>query len=204
MASDLESLWRTARTLSRKAGGAKALPPLLFFTDPVRTPDLEGVLERLPRGAGVVFRAFGADDAVNQGRELVALARRRGLVFLVGADAALARALDADGVHLPERLMGQAWRIRRRGCIVTAAVHSQRALARAGRLPLDAAVLSPIFASRSASAGAAVGEVKVAAWVREAQLPVYGLGGVKAQTAARLSRSGLAGLAAVEALARMG
>ena len=87
---------------------------------------------------------------------------------------------------------------------MTAAVHSQRALARAGRLPLDAAVLSPIFASRSASAGAAVGEVKVAAWVREAQLPVYGLGGVKAQTAARLSRSGLAGLAAVEALARMG
>ena len=45
----------------------KLLPRLFFFTDPIRTPDPARILTRLPRGAGVVYRAFGAADAVAQG-----------------------------------------------------------------------------------------------------------------------------------------
>ena len=56
----MERLWRAARRLraGRKAAGDR-LPPLLFFTDPDRTPSPETVMKRLPRGAGVVFRPFG-------------------------------------------------------------------------------------------------------------------------------------------------
>ena len=58
--------WTLARTAAflglrahlRKGGARKSLPNLLFFTDPVRTPDPEAIARRLPRGAGVVVRAF--------------------------------------------------------------------------------------------------------------------------------------------------
>ncbi|MFI4950160.1 MAG: hypothetical protein ACHP7A_03885, partial [Caulobacterales bacterium] len=46
--------------------------------DPVRTPEPEALAERLPRGAAVVYRAFGAEDAEARGARLMAIARRRG------------------------------------------------------------------------------------------------------------------------------
>jgi thiamine-phosphate pyrophosphorylase len=174
----------------------------MFFTDPARTPDPAAVMARLPRGAGVVYRAFGAADAVGEGRRLVRLARRRGLMLLAGADAALAARIGADGVHLPERGAAKARGLRRPrpGWIVTCAAHSPAAIARARRAGADAVFVSPVYASASPSAGRPLGRLRFAAMVRGAGLPVYALGGVNAATARRLSRSGAAGLAAVEAL----
>ncbi|MGA0603676.1 thiamine phosphate synthase [Caulobacter sp. KR2-114] len=200
--SGLSDLWRAALRLDRRRGGRKQPPPLLFFTDPARTPDPEAVLRRLPRGAGVVFRAFGAPDALAQGRRLRAIARNRGLVFLVGADARLARALRADGVHLPERLAHTAQRLRRGrpGWRITAAAHDLPALLRARRGGVDAAVISPAFPSRSPSAGKPLGPTRLAALARAAGLPAYALGGVNGRTARRLAMSGVIGVAAVEAV----
>src|SRR5690606_8570789 len=104
-------LFETAKGLGRawaeanpQAGSrARALPALLFLTDPERTPEPWTAAARLPPGAGVVLRAFGRADALETGRRLAETARTRGLRLLVGADAALAEALGADGVHLPER-----------------------------------------------------------------------------------------------------
>ncbi|HRD28437.1 MAG TPA: thiamine phosphate synthase, partial [Caulobacter sp.] len=61
--------------------------------------------------------------------------------------------------------------------------------------------VSPVFASRSPSAGRPMGVEAFAALVRAAPLPVYALGGVNARTAARLTESGAQGLAMVEGLA---
>jgi thiamine-phosphate pyrophosphorylase len=175
----------------------------LFFTDPVRTPDPAAVLARLPPGAGVVYRAFGAPDAAETGRRLLRLARRKRLTLLVGADAALAAAIGADGVHLPERLAWWARALRRArpGWLVTAAAHSWSAIVKARRSGADAAVVSPVFPSASPSAGRPIGALRFAQLVRGAGLPVYALGGVNAATARALTHSGAAGLAAVEALA---
>jgi len=180
----------------------KALPSLLFFTDPVRTPDPAAVAATLPAGAAVVFRAFGAADAEAVGRELRRVATARRLKLLVGADARLAAAVGADGVHLPERLAGRARALKtwRPDWIVTAAAHSERAAHLAGRAGADAAVVSAVFPSRSPSAGAPIGPVRLAAIARRAPLPVYALGGVNSKTARRLLDAGLAGLAAVDAL----
>ena len=185
-------------------GRAGRLPPLLFLTDPDRTPDLEAALERLPAGTAVVFRAFGRPGARALGRRLRAITRRRGLLLLVGADAALARAIGADGVHLPERLSGSAGAVRRArpGWIVTAAAHGAAAIVRARRGGADAVLVSPVFRTRSASAGRPLGPLRFAALVRAAGLPVYALGGVNLATARRLAASGAAGLAAVDVLAR--
>ena len=196
------SLERTGAYLGRHAGAGKGLPCLLFFTDPIRTPHPEAIAARLPRGAAVVFRAFGAADAEARGGRLMAIARRRGLVLLVGADANLARRLGADGVHLPERLAHRArWlKASRPGWIVTVAAHSERAARRGLAAGADAVVISVAFPSRSASAGAAMGPVRLARIVRGLSGPAYGLGGVTNETARRLLDAGLVGLAAVEGL----
>jgi thiamine-phosphate pyrophosphorylase len=202
-ARSIEALWRTARTLRPARVRGKALPRLLFFTDPARTPHPERTTMRLPRGAGVVYRAFGSPDALAEGRRLAAAARRRGLTFLVGADAGLASRLMADGVHLPERSAWRAGALKRArpGWIVTCAAHSAAAIVKARRAGADAVVISPVFPSASPSAGPPLGPLRFAALIRDARRPVYGLGGINAKSARRLRRSAAAGLAAVEALA---
>jgi thiamine-phosphate pyrophosphorylase len=177
------------------------LPSLLFFTDPARTPDPEAVARNLPRGAAVVFRAFGAADAEARGRRLKAIARARGLVLLIGADAGLAQRLGADGVHLPERLAHRARRLKAAhpSWVVTAAAHSTGAARRALAAGADAVVVSTVFASRSASASAPMGAIRLAILARRAGGPVYGLGGIDDKKARLLKETGLAGIAAVDA-----
>jgi thiamine-phosphate pyrophosphorylase len=157
---------------------------------------------RLPRGSAVIYRAFGSGDAETSGRQLRQLARARGLVFLVGADPRLASRLKADGVHLPERLMRLAPRLRQAqpNWLITTAAHTPRAVAAAARLGLDAALVSSVFASDSPSAGAPLGPLRFARLARAARLPVVALGGIEVRKARRLANSGAAGLAAIAGL----
>jgi len=199
-------LARTAAFLGRRAVLRKrqrwtGLPNLLFFTDPTRTADPEAIAARLPRGAGVVFRAFGAPDAIERGLRLKAIARDRRLILVIGADATLAAQLRANGVHLPERLAHRARRLKAAHPLwmVTAAAHSALGARRALALGADAVVVSTVFASRSASAGAPLGPLKLAILVRRVKGPVYGLGGIDNKKARLLKDTGLAGLAAVDA-----
>jgi thiamine-phosphate pyrophosphorylase len=197
----IEAVWRSARTLRPARVRGKALPRLFFFTDPVRTPHPEAVIRRLPRGAGVVYRAFGDPAAVQTGRRLVKAARRRGLLFLVGADAALAGWIGADGVHLPERAAARAPGIRRARptWIVTAAAHSEAAIVTARRSGADAVFVSAVFPSASPSAGQPLGPLRFAALATRAGLPVFALGGVNQRTVRLLRGGGASGVAAVEA-----
>lgn len=198
----MEALSRTAARLRPWLVRGKPLPSLLFFTDPERTPDPEGVAERLPVGAAVVFRAFGAADAAARAWRLREITRRRGLSLLVGADAALALAVEADGLHLPERLASTLHHLRQThpDWLITIAAHGLEA-AHAGALAgADALVVSPVFPSRSPSAGAPLGVEGLKRIVEAVETPVYALGGVRADTVARLLDTGIVGIAAVEAL----
>lgn len=187
---------RTAACLKRRAGARKALPSLLVFTDPARTPDPVALAWRTPRGAALIYRAFGAPDAEAVARRLKAVARARGLILLIGADAKLAARVGADGVHLPERLAHRARALRRPGWLVTAAAHSDRATRAGG---VDAVVISAVFPSGSASAGRPIGPVRLAKMVRLAGRPAYALGGITNETARRLLPTGVVGIGAVEA-----
>lgn len=188
-------LAREARRLNRTVG-APGLPCLYFFTDPARTPDPVATARRLPRGTVIVYRHFGAPDRQATARALARLCKRRGLKLLVAADPALARRVAADGVHWPET------RARRShgGGLQTMAVHSSAALARAAKLGMDAAVLSPVLLSRSASAGTPLGLFRASRWARAAKLPVIALGGVNARSARLFKGRGFSGLACVEGL----
>lgn len=185
-----------AACLKRRGGLRKAWPSQLIFTDPTRTPDPIALAERLPRGVALVYRAFGAPDSEIIGRQLRAIARRRGFLLLIGADAELAAKIGADGIHLPERLAHRAYRFRRRGWWITAAAHSTRAARVRG---VDAVVVSAVFRSASPSAGHPLGPIRLANIVQGSSAVVYALGGVNDATAARLNGTGAVGLAAVDA-----
>lgn len=180
----------------------KPLPPLLFVTDPQRTPDPEAVAAQLPAGCGVIYRTFGAPDALARAKALKAIAVERGLVLLIGADDALASACGAHGLHLPEQQAARARDLGRANpdWLLTAAAHGPEAVRRAAEAGCDAALVSTVFASRSASAGAPMGVPAFRALVQAAPLPVYALGGVTLETAPDLAGSGAQGLAMVEGL----
>jgi thiamine-phosphate pyrophosphorylase len=201
----VEALHGAALALKASAKHSRPeLPPLLFFTDPERTPQPWRVAERLPEGCGVVLRAFGRSDAVETGEKLAAVCADRGLVLLVGADCELARELRAQGVHLPERTAAKAGELKQAepSWLVTAAAHDADALEAAAQAGADAAVLSPVFTSGSPSAGTPLGVERFTALVAAARLPVYALGGVDMKNAPELLGSGACGLAVVSALIR--
>lgn len=196
-------LWAEAQALNRAATAvspaAGRLPPLLFFTDPERTPRPWETAARLPPGTAVVFRGFGAANALETAQRLREVTAGRGVRLLIGADAALADAIRADGVHLPERMAAEAAGLGRNrpDWLITAATHGV-----SPDIPLhglDALVASPVFPTISASARPVLGLEGLAA-VMALNLPVYALGGVTAETAGRLSGSGVCGLAAVAAI----
>lgn len=199
----LQQLQDLAASLRPRFTPEKPLPRLLFVTDPLRTPDPEAVAAALPARSGVIYRAFGADDALPRARRLRAIAAERGLILLIGADESLAEACGADGVHLPEAMVAKAGTLRAAHptWILTAAAHSLTAATRAAAAGCDAALVSTVFVSNSPSAGAPIGAEAFASLVRAAPLPVYALGGVNAQTARRLTASGAQGFAIVEGLA---
>lgn len=151
----------------------------------------------------MVFRAFGRPDAEAVGRRLAEVCAGCGLVLLVGADAELAARLGAAGLHLPERDLAAApaARAQRPEWLITGAAHSAGALERAAKSGLDAALLSPVFASASPSAGAPLGVARFTELARAARLPVHALGGVSERTAPLLVNSGACGLATVGGLA---
>lgn len=213
LSGDARRLWETAVDLNRAVrpvspAPRRALPPLLFFTDPQRTPEPWGTAKALPAGAGVVYRHFGAEDAGATAERLRRVTADRAVRLLIGQDGALAEAVGADGLHLPERDLARAsaWRAARPHWLITAAVHAPEALADPARLGLDvlgldALVLSPVFpAGGASSAKPALGLEAFSAAVRASLLPVYGLGGVNARTVEQLSGSGACGVAAVDAV----
>ena len=108
-----------------------------------------------------------------------------------------AEVIGADGVHLSEARIGDAAGLKaRRFGLITAAAHSLRPLAKAG--PVDALILSAVFATASHPGRPALGAARANLMAREAPLPVYALGGITGENAGRLS--GFAGIAAIGAL----
>jgi len=206
--ADAEILWEVASVLARDAAKVSRarrragpdLPPLLFFTDPDRTPRPWETAARLPVGSGVVFRHFGRPDARQTAQRLREVTLERGGRLLIGLDADLAEAIGADRVHLPERDLDQAGALAaaQPDWIITGAAHS---LPRLGTPGLDALVVSPVFPAGGASADRpALGLQAFGDWVAVAPCPIYALGGIDSGNAQGLIGSGACGIAGVSAI----
>ncbi len=186
-----------------------SLPACILIVETTRLGDPAAAIARLPRGSAVILRDYFAPDRTARAAHLAALCRHRRLRLLVAiagsADARLALAVGAGGVHLPEGVVAwgdRRWRRwRKHGWLVTAAAHTPAAIARARRAGVDAVLVSAVFPTASHPGAATIGPVRFAAWTRTAGLPVYALGGMTPLSARRLMPSGAVGIAAVSGFA---
>lgn len=199
-------LWEAAKAINREAArvspAAGSLPPLIFVTDPGRTPRPWEIAARLPAGAAVIHRGFGRPEAAEEAARLREATRKSGVRLLIGLDLDLAVRIAADGLHLPEGAWAQAQAARGAVSLVTIAAHSKDALHRAEEAGVDAAILSPVFPTTSPSGGEPMGAATFGRLVADSRKPVYALGGVTAANAARLVGSGACGLCAVDGVQR--
>lgn len=161
------------------------LPALFFLTDPERTPDPVAVVDRLKPLAetlplAVIFRHFGRIEAFDTAKHLRLSCNSVGAKFLIAADADMAEAVKADGVHLPERFLAEAAPLRQRfpRGLITGACHSKAALETANALPLDMVFVSPVLPTRSASGHAPLGYDGFADLAAQSNHPVIALGGI--------------------------
>ena len=180
------------------------LPPLLLITDGDRLPDPTPIVSRLPAGSFVIFRHYESERRAKLAESLARLCRRRRLKFLVGNDVRLAFRVRADGVHFAEAVLTRARAIHRatplrRVWIVTASAHSFAALRRAARFGADAALLGPVFETKSHPGTPGLGPIRFANLARQSPIPVYALGGITDRNAGRLAGTKGSGLAALGA-----
>ena len=208
LSAEARTLWATALDLGREnarvSPAGRSIPPLWFLTDPERTPEPWGAAARLPAGAGVILRHFGRPEALEWAGRLRTATAGAGVVFLIAADPDLAEAVGADGVHLPERMIDRAARLRARrpDRLISAACHDARALADAAASGVDFAMLSPVFVPGGRSSGAPLGPDGVAKLAATTRLPVVALGGLTAGNVGTLRGTGASGIAGVDAIRR--
>lgn len=189
--------WRTAIRQTRRLF-PPGLPAILFLTDPHRVTDPIEAVAGLPRGSGVIYRHFDAPDRTAVAAQLADLCNARNFYLLIAADPKLALSVGAFGVHWPEARLPEASRWKAQFAMQTASAHSRHAIWRARQAGMDAALVSKVYPSKSASPGLPIGPIRFRQMARQTDLPVYALGGVNADNAARTTGSG--GIAAVESL----
>lgn len=169
---------------------------ILLITDWKVNPEPWRLFGDLPGGAVILIRDYDHPEREAYARRTAYNAHARGMKVLVAGDMALARRIGADGLHVPE---WQLARLPKRifakpGFLITAATHSKTALLRAERHGLvDAALLSPVFATKSHPNAKPLGATRFSGLARAAKLPVLALGGVKMADFRRLQCAGASG-----------
>lgn len=164
-----------------------------MVTDDDRLPDPVTAARALPKGSLVIVRSRNTKRRHALGEVL--RAQTHGLILLAADDPVLADRLH--GLHLPEVRARDAahWRALRPDWVITVAAHSACGL----YAPYaDAALLSPVFATKSHPQAKILTAVRARLMARRALLPVLALGGVTVRNAALLP--GFSGIAAITAL----
>jgi thiamine-phosphate pyrophosphorylase len=158
------------------------LPRLWLMTDERQGEALWEALERLPTGAGIVFRHYGLERGERRRLfERVRKVARRRRLFLMAAAG-----LRGDGTHNGR---GRGFR--------SASAHNLRELKSAERSGAALIFLSPAFATRSHPSARTLGPVRFGLISQQARVPVIALGGIDARNVQRLPN--VYGWAAIDA-----
>ncbi|MEQ9151810.1 thiamine phosphate synthase [Parvibaculum sp.] len=200
-----------ARSIGYLSAGSGSIS-LIAMTDPERFPAPEVMLQRLPRGSALIWRAYGENASPSRMRTLAALVRSKGSVLLIAGRPQAGSHIGIDGLHLPERALHRRYEngyVRRAGRsnahhAVTAACHSEQAILAAAAAGVDAVLISPVFPTKSHPEGKPLGIIRFAHLARRARhlgLTPYALGGIVNEAdVRRLRGTGTAGVAGISML----
>ena len=183
---------------------ALQLPSQYLITPPGladRSGFLRGMEASLNAGIRLVqLRLFdlAESELLDVGREVCALAHDYQARVLLNGSPETAVAIGADGLHLSSR---QLYLHKARPVATTqllaASCHSHADLAQAAGLGADFALLSPVLPTRSHPDADPLGWSRFAAWVEDANIPVFALGGMDpglTETAWAHGAQGVAGI----------
>ena len=160
-----------------------SLPDLWLISDKRNDAVLKSALARLPRGSGFIYRHYHLPPEGRLARflELGRVARARDHLVILAGNAKLAAAWGADGIYDAPLSLSP-----RPGLLRLATVHSMREMRQANAVGADAALVSPVFATRSHADARLLGPLQFHAIAAHAAMPVIALGGMDATKASRL------------------
>lgn len=160
------------------------------MTDERMGEALWAALERLPRGAGVIFRHYSLPIAARRAlfAAILRVAKRRRLV--------LVRA-GATPMHGEQGVHGRS--VKRTRGLRSWPAHDLREVVAGHRMGADAIFISPVFPTRSHAGQRALGVVRAAHLARAADGRAIALGGLNAATMRKLSGAGFVGWGAIDA-----
>lgn len=164
------------------------IPRQWLMTDERMGEALWPALERLPKGAGVVFRHYATHDREVLFRRVLAVARRRRLVLVSGGGPLP----GAHGTHNGHGMKG----------LHTRSAHNRRELVAAVRAGADGVFVSPVHATRSHPGARALGRVRLGLMIGGCRIPVIALGGMDETRFKPLERMGVHGWAGIDAWSR--
>ncbi len=188
---------------------SKKLLRFYFITDDAAPSlsSMEQVRIALDAGATMVqYRNKSFDlSQYPEIRAIRHLCRRRATPFIVNDHVLLAKALDADGVHLGQddaapdvvrEIMGPE-------ALIGLSVSNMEELARSDLTPCNYIGSGPVFATGTkADAKVVRGLAGLREMVAASPLPVVGIGGITAENAPDCFRQGAAGVAVISYISR--
>jgi thiamine-phosphate pyrophosphorylase len=194
-----------ARKLNHRNAKNKRLPALIFMTDMKRLPDPSALISRLPKKSALIVRHFSRREKEEIILKIKSLCQKHKVMLLVSDDFYLAIRHRLDGVHFSEKSIKKIASCGKfiqpkPGFLTTAACHSQTAIKQAERTGIDAVLLSPLFTTQSHPGGRKLNHYQRNLIFSNANIQIYGLGGITAQTARSLQNSPLVGFAGISGL----
>lgn len=173
---------------------------LIFMTDAVDMAGTLNTVSGLPGNSVVIYRGYNDPNRAYVAALLCRAVQSAGQRFLVAGDVRLARGIGADGLHMPEYMLHRTRPNLFGFGLVTAACHSRSALRRASDLGVDAALVSPVFATNSHPGVRPLGLHRFARLVSGARVPVVALGGINPLTAGHLRALNLHAVAGMSSI----
>lgn len=185
------------------------LPPTCLVTpEPLAGKPLADFIEHLEHAleAGIRLvqlraKTLTAPQYAKLAEQALACCRRHDARLLLNAQADVAQALRADGVHLTStRLMACETRPLPSGLLVSAACHDARQVLHANRIEADLLTISPVLPTATHTTAEPLGWPRFRELVALTTIPVYALGGMSADTLAEAQKAGAHGIAAIRSL----
>ena len=151
-------------------------------------------LERGLRLIQVREKQLAPDELHAFAQQVAGVAHEFGARVMVNADVELARAVSADGVHLTAAQL-RTLDVRPAVDWVGASCHSAGELARAQDLGVDFVVAGPVLATPTHPGAATLGWEGLRELIAGCRVPVYALGGMRADDMESAWRAGAHGIA---------
>jgi thiamine-phosphate pyrophosphorylase len=180
----------------------KNLPPLIFLTERNRFENIFTTLNSIPEQTLVIIRDYdlGYSERLEYCKKIVEICKARGIKILIGKDPDLAQQVNADGIHIPEKLLPnlKQWKRKKSNWLFTTSCHSKSSLKNIDLDIVDAILLSPVFPTKSHPDAEVLGPDRFKNIAASSKISIYALGGINKNNVKNFQGTKVVGFAGIE------